>query len=440
MPRDTLTGSRIRERRIMAGLRQTDLAKRAEISASYLNLIEHNRRRIGGTLLRRIAGILGVEQALLTDGAEATLVASLREVASDQRGVGAELDQVEEFAGRFPGWAALLAGTGRRVAALERTVETLTDRMTHDPHLAASLHEMLTTVTAIRSAASILAEPGEIEPEWQMRFHRNIYDDSARLAETSRGLVSYLEAADDASAAISVPQEEVDALLETAGHHFAGLEAGQTTPDALAEKLTGGASDAAQDLLRRGLQRYAEDVERLPEAKLRDLVTQTGPDPLALAQAAGVDPALAMRRLASLPEDVLADPVGLVICDASGTLTYRKPLPDFAMPRFGSACPLWPLYRALNRPGMMLAEYVAQPGRAARRFRAFALAQPVGPVQVNRDPLFQAHMLVVPDPAPAPASGAQTGLVGVTCRICSRSRCAGRREPSILGGPEAEEF
>ena len=59
MTRDALTGSRIRERRVMAGQKQADLAKRIGISASYLNLIEHNRRRIGGKLLLNIAAALG---------------------------------------------------------------------------------------------------------------------------------------------------------------------------------------------------------------------------------------------------------------------------------------------------------------------------------------------------------------------------------------------
>ncbi|MCB1369110.1 MAG: helix-turn-helix transcriptional regulator, partial [Rhodobacteraceae bacterium] len=83
MARDTLTGSRIRERRIMGGLKQADLARRAGISASYLNLIEHNRRRIGGKLLLDIAEALDVEPAMLAEGAEATLIAGLREAASD---------------------------------------------------------------------------------------------------------------------------------------------------------------------------------------------------------------------------------------------------------------------------------------------------------------------------------------------------------------------
>ena len=60
MSREGLTGSRIRERRVMAGQKQADLAKAIGISASYLNLIEHNRRRIGGKLLLDIAAALDV--------------------------------------------------------------------------------------------------------------------------------------------------------------------------------------------------------------------------------------------------------------------------------------------------------------------------------------------------------------------------------------------
>ena len=105
MGRDALTGSRIRERRVMAGLKQADLAREIGISASYLNLIEHNRRRIGGKLLLNIAGALGVEPTALTEGAEAALIATLREAAVDAGLGGPELERADEFAGRFPGWA-----------------------------------------------------------------------------------------------------------------------------------------------------------------------------------------------------------------------------------------------------------------------------------------------------------------------------------------------
>lgn len=429
MARDTLTGSRIRERRVLRGIKQADLAREAGISASYLNLIEHNRRRIGGKLLLDIADILGVEPAALTEGAGAALIATLREAAADMPQAGAETDRVDEFAGRFPGWAQLLAQGHTRITQLERSLETLNDRMTHDPHLAASLHEMLSTVTAIRSAASILAEPGEIDAEWQARFHRNIYEDSGRLAETSRGLVTYLEADETSALDTGAPQEEVDAALEAAGHTVPVLEEGDDVEAALL-RLGKGLSSPARGLLRAWLERYARDARALPADRLMAQVERLGPDPAALAEALGAEPARVMRRLAALPPDLLPTPVGLAICDASGVLTYRKPLPDFPMPRFGAACPLWPLYRALSRPHVILAGPVVQAGRGGTLW-AEALATPLSGPAVNADPLYQAQMLVRPLPSGAERPETVPQL-GVACRVCPRDACQARREPSIL--------
>ena len=146
--REALTGTRIRDRRVMAGIKQSALAREIGISASYLNLIEHNRRRIGGKLLLDIASALGVEVSALTTGAEAALVATLREAGSDTPMAPGELDRAEDFAGRFPGWADALAQTHRRLAALEHTIEVLSDRLTHDPQVAASVHEVLSTAAS----------------------------------------------------------------------------------------------------------------------------------------------------------------------------------------------------------------------------------------------------------------------------------------------------
>lgn len=430
MPRDTLIGSRIRERRVLSGLKQAELARQAGISASYLNLIEHNRRRIGGKLLLGIAGVLGVEPAALTEGAGAALIASLREAAADLPEIRAELDRVDEFAGRFPGWAQVLAETRARVVQLERGLETLNDRMTHDPHLATSLHEMLSTVTAIRSAASILAEPGEIDAEWQARFHRNIYEDSERLAETSRSLVSYLEADETSPLETGAPQEEVDTVLDRAGHMIEELEQGDGVEPALS-RLGQDLSKAAVELLGTWLERYAEDASALPMDRLRPAIETHGPDPAALSLVLGADPARVMRRLAAMPLEVLPTPVGLAICDSSGVLIYRKPLPEFPMPRFGAACPLWPLYRALSRPHVILSGPVIQAGRGGGALWADALATPLGGPAVNTDPLYQAQMMVRFFQPGAELSAAPAP-VGVACRVCPREACEGRREPSIL--------
>ncbi|MEM9550795.1 MAG: short-chain fatty acyl-CoA regulator family protein [Pseudomonadota bacterium] len=431
MARDTLTGSRIRERRSIAGFRQADLARKVGISASYLNLIEHNRRRIGGKLLVNIADVLGVEPSMLSEGAEAALIATLREAAADAGPVAAETDRAEEFAGRFPGWAEVLAAAHRRIASLERTVETLSDRLAHDPHLAASLHEVLSTAAAIRSTASILAEPGDIEPEWRDRFHRNLNEDSLRLADSSKSLVRYLDETEDGDDRRVAPIEEVEALVAARGYHFPELEAGAEV-EAVVDAASELSSWAARHIARGVLSRYATDARSMPATEMTAALAQLGLDPMGLAQRFGVDLQAVFRRLAAMPPAVVGCEVGLVVCDAAGSLLFRKAIRGFPLPRFGAPCPLWPVFAALSRPTVPNLRRVMQQGRDGAEFDCLSLAHPVAPPDFSRDPLYQATMLITPAGSVQSTPDLAPEPVGSTCRVCPRAGCRARREPSIL--------
>ncbi len=435
MSQSRLAGSRIRERRLLQQMRQSDLAERVGISPSYLNLIEHNRRRIGGKLLINIAGALNVEPSLLAEGAEAALIERLRQAAAEAGEEGAELEQVEEYAGRFPGWARLMVAQRRRIAGLERAVETLNDRLTHDPHLAATLHEVLDTATAIRSTASILVETREIEPEWRDRFHRNINEDAQRLADGARSLAGFLDAADEGEGEPGSPQDEVEAFFTARRGHFQQLEAesGKATlaiPSDIVAQAPELISASAQVQALSALNRYQGDAKAMPLKEVQEVVAASGPDPLMLVAHFGVSLGRALRRIASLP-DIQA---GLVICDGSGTITFRQPVEGFVLPRYGSACPLWPLFRALSRPMVPLFDYLHQPSRIdeptqRRDFAAFAVAEPCGAPGLNREPLYEAHMLLLPQNGVVREASA---AVGANCRICAVPACPSRREPSIM--------
>lgn len=443
MGRSALTGTRVREMRLRLGMKQADLARAVGVSPAYLNLIEHNRRRVGPSLLAGLARSLGVAEAALAEGADSTLVEGLREAAAGAEaghggsqgslpgGAPPETDRIEEFLGRFPGWAGLLAERQARIGALERAVEALSERMAHDPHLSAALHEVVSAVTSIRSTAAILAETEDIDPEWRARFHRNIYDDSIRLSEAADALVAYLDASPGSETGLTSPQEEVEAWLARTGYHIAGLERPHPTP---AEALVAGvpelASEAARRLALAHIARYRADAEALPMEAFARAVGETGPDPAALAGRFGVGLAQVFRRLAALPDGV-GPPVGLVICDASGTLTFRRPTPGFAPPRHGAACPLWPLYEALARPMVPIRVAIEMAGRASVRFLSYAFAETRYPAGYDGPAVTEALMLILP--AQGPRSGAER-RVGTACRICPRSACAARREPSIAGG------
>ncbi|NEX44789.1 XRE family transcriptional regulator [Pseudotabrizicola algicola] len=428
----SLTGSLIRERRLALGLRQGDVAQAVGISASYLNLIEHNRRKVGADVLGRLAEVLGTEAASLAEGAGGALIDDLRAAAATAPGQQPELDRIEDFAGRFPGWAAVLAAQHHRAAHLERAVGALNDRLTHDPHLSASLHELLSALASVRSTAAILADTEDIEPDWRARFHQNLHQDSERLAVGAEALVAYLDGSDTAvDTGLAAPQEEVEGWLAGRGWHLAELEQAGGL-ERLEGEVAGLASAAARALARTFLRQAAAEALRLPDSALRRAMEQGESDPWVLAQRAGLPVLGVMRRIALLPDS----PAGLVVCDASGTLLFRKPVDGFALPRFGAACPLWPLFAALARPMTPFADHVEPAGRSARRFRTLSICETRLPLGFAGPELREAAMLILPDPGPR--SAAPVLALGSSCRICPRNPCPARREPSILAEAEAQ--
>ena len=201
-------------------------------------------------------------RALLTEGAEAALIdGAARGGGATPRGAAApSWTGSRNSPAAFPAgrscWPTRSAGAS---AALERTVETLTDRLAHDPHLAASLHEVLSTVTAIRSTASILAETGGARAGMARALspqHRRGQPAAGRR-RPSAGALSRRRPGDAGATPLS-PQEEVDAFLAAAGLPLRGAGAGRATP---AETIAGSAAERLghrrAQLLARTLERYA---------------------------------------------------------------------------------------------------------------------------------------------------------------------------------------
>lgn len=430
MEKTPLTGSRIRSYRVDRGMRQADLARACEISPSYLNLIEHNRRRIGGALLVRIAREIEVDPAYLSGLPEVRLVTEMDAAAEANADVSPERGRAEELASRYPGWARLIARQHRENRRLEQVIERLGDRLTHDPYLSASMHNVLTSVTAIRSASAILAQGGEIEPEWQARFHRNILEDSQRLTEATEGLVSYLDSEAGGETGGALPQDDLDRWLAKTDWRVDALEVDPSQDlDALISNLEVFSTKASQSLARNYLERYAADVLILPRERVLDHVAEGG-TATALAQQSGASLPVVFRRLASLGarETPNGDTYGLVSCDASGTLTFRKPLPAFDLPRYSAACPFWPLFAALQRPMTPVSSTVLMSGRDETRFHVQAFAELRYPAGFDAPGVTEAWMLIEPR-----MTGSEMATrVGTSCRICPEEECVARREPSVF--------
>lgn len=414
MDRSSMAGSRIRERRVSSGLKQTELAKAAGISASYLNLIEHNRRRIGGKTLNKLADVLDVSPALLSDGAEAALITGLLEAAGDDAAI--ETSRVEEFAGRFPGWAKLVTDLCQQREDLVSSVKALTDRIAHDPELSQSLHEVISTVTSIRSAASILADGQSLEPQWQNRFHRNINEDSERLASGAEALVRYLEGAPGGDVAVRTPLEQVHAFLSASDHHFSELEGagGSARIESIVARSELLASDPARTLAQFILDQYVRDARSLPLSEIAAYINEVGVDPVGIAEKTGQSLATVIRRLANLPEGIVGQ-LGFFMCDATGRMIVQKPSLGIDVFRAETKCTSWPLFQVLSSPGQVIQTRIRQ---GDVRVLALAVNFEVRPASVNRQAICHAQMLILPDNQNGPVRP-----VGASCSLCVEGIC-----------------
>ncbi|MCW1932993.1 helix-turn-helix transcriptional regulator [Pararhodobacter zhoushanensis] len=445
MPKSALSGTRIRALRTARRLGQADLARMAGVSPSYLNLIEHNRRRASPRIIEAIAGALQISPETLDERAGDAQVEALRAAAARAHpasvtGTAPEIDRAEELTGRFPGWAALITQLHTATETQDRTIERLSDRMAHDPNLSEALHEIVSAVTAVQSTAAILAESEDLEPEWRARFHRNIHQDSVRLANAAEALVAFLDTFGEETG-LAAPQEELESWLEHQGFHVAAIEH-PASPDWNA--LTSGqaelASAAARTLAVSWLDRARVDAQALPLAQLMPvLMAMLGGGgvfaPEVLARQFGVSLAQLFRRLATLPSAPGVPRFGLAVCDGSGTLTFRRPVDGFQLPRFGGACPLWPLYEALGQPDRPVRALVEFAGRPPARFVAHAIAGARDPLRFDPPHVWEASMLVTPALVAATSGdSAEPRGVGTSCRVCPRMDCPARREPSIVAG------
>jgi XRE family transcriptional regulator, fatty acid utilization regulator len=238
-------GFRIKERRRALGMTQAGMARDLNISASYLNLIEANKRPIGGRLLQQIARLLDLDLDALTGESERRLIADLAEAAGGPgfRQLGANPDKVPELVARFPAWAAALRALVRTTFMQAETIAALSDRLSRDPALSDALYGIITHATAIRSTVEILGGSAAVSPAARDRFEAMVGEEAARLAEAAQAIVRHFERASGQSRPGS-PVEEVDDYLIANQNYFPVLE---EAAGALRRELTknGSATDAA---------------------------------------------------------------------------------------------------------------------------------------------------------------------------------------------------
>lgn len=492
---DRLMGLKIRNLRKGKGLTQNALARRVGISASYLNLIESNKRPVAGALLHRIGAVLEVDAAELDGSAERRMVAMVEELAAQPAIAGPKgpPQGAEEIVARYPEWAELMLRLHRAYHDQTQAVQALADRLNRDPFLGESVHSMLTHVTSISSAAEILRDGEDLSPEDRARFLSIIGADSIRMSAVAQSLIGFFDSA-QIRIRSATPMEHVDSFIFQTHNHFPVLEeiaerfrssflseaafmdaatrladeeatakyadaapasirfatmrkaAHRLADEAIAEIVAGHpalASEESRAIAAAALTSYLAAALLMPYDRFLETAEASRYDLDVLARRFGVSYEQASHRLATLRRPG-AEGIAFAFMrsDPSGYVTKRLPLPGLPLPRYGTACPLWPVYGAFQTPGVTVPEFGQLP--SGDRFLFFARAVEKASARASRPRRLMSVMLACLA-SEADRIACADGIdpvratipVGTVCRLCPRAACSYRQEDPLIAKSNA---
>ena len=411
-----MAGARIQSYRKQNKLSQAELAKRVGISASYLNLIEHDKRKVAGKLLSDIARQLGLQPDQLSRGITTDMIERLQQAArrftSQNASQPAELNQIEQFVTHFPGWAQLLDQQIKAYESGEKLNELLSDRMSHDPVLAESLHIMLSNITAIRATAELLTVQGAMPDEQRTKFTRNIFQESKRLSTTAEKLLMHF----DSKISLSEPNDHI-AIATDATRAAAAEKADPPTQANLPLSVINDHN-------------YAQISDIITAQNLIATMKHHHCDPFAIAAHFGISPRLTFYRLSELDSHDLLPAFGLLEIDNASGVLHRKEIGALRLPSRSGACPRWPIYRALSSPGHPIT--MRMQINSGEYVNAFAIAESEERRHIHLPPLTKAVMIYTEMTTPRPDSFVPSIEVGFHCSVCARTDCDDRRETYAL--------
>src|SRR5690606_26846520 len=219
-------GFRISNRRKSLKISQAGLARLVGISPSYLNLIENNKRDVGGALLQRVALHLSIDIDDLTGQAEQKLLQDLEEAYADPmvESLPFQTDERRQMVAQYPASAQAMARLHRAYTDAVASADAFADRLRSDPLLSQLLHQILSGVAAVRSSAEILEDVADLDEGEQQRFLAAIGRETRNLGAVARNLIGHFENASADRRSGSAVRELDDLLIERT-NYFPALEA-----------------------------------------------------------------------------------------------------------------------------------------------------------------------------------------------------------------------
>lgn len=455
-------GGRVRRLRRQENLSQAALAAELGISASYLNLIEHNRRNLTVPILIKLAERFDLELSEIAESDEGRLSADLMEAFGDDLfgDIGLTNTDVRDL-------VSSNSTVARAILALYDRYRNIRDDAEMAVANPRSANDEAPASDRLPSeqVSDFLQARANHFPELEEAAER-VGHDSALSGEDTLGAMSTFLTNTFGVRVVDLPEDESRAvrrfdpesrilalsnMLPAASRNFQaahqiGLLAAEREIDLLVDEgdFTG---DDGRRLARIALANYFAGALLMPYDAFHKAAKTHRYDVELLQHRFGVSFEQACHRLTTLQRPRKRGvPFHLLRSDIAGNISKRFSLSGIHIPRHGGACPRWNVYTAFLQPGTInvqisqmpdgktffcIARTVLKSGGGYGQPRSY-LSIGLGCEMSDASELVYADGIDLDRPE-------RVVPIGVSCRTCSRMDCGQRAFPPVAHTLETDE-
>lgn len=451
-----LLGAKVRVLRRKQEMSQAALADKLSISASYLNLIENNRRPLTAPLLIRLAQIFQVDLQVFATSDDSRLVSDLVEAFGDPMFDHHLLSTTDlrEFATSSPHVARAVLSMYSAFAESRAQVATLSERLSEGERVAGIVPAGLPS----EEVSDFIERRGNFFPELEERAEAlwqkaelsadDVYGGLLRFMQSAhRTRVELLKAGEGGKTMRHYdPRTRVIALSELlpprSRRFQLGYQVGLITQSDVIDQLTQDealTTPQARALGRVALANYFAACLYMPYRPFLEAARSERYDVELLGHRFGTSFEQVCHRLTSLRRPGFEGvPFHFLRIDIAGNISKRFSGSGIQIARYSGACPRWNVHAALLTPGMIRVQISQMPdgsryfciARTVRSDRGgYHMPHTVHAIGLGCDVRY-ARALVYADGVDVDSADAAVP-VGVTCRACERLDCEQRAFPPI---------
>ncbi len=441
-------GGRIQKLRRDKSVSQAQLAAALGISASYLNLIEHNRRRVTVGLLLKFAHYFGVEAGELAESDKSRLAGDLMELFGDEMFADLELTNhdvhdvavsnakvAQALVRLFDNYLALRKSNGHSASVLVDTsqdvaTDAVSDFLQHNNNYFPELEEAAARVRTDIDLASEAFDQG------LKTYLYNVYGLKWRQGTKAdippRGV--WRENGDIVTAELLPAESAVFAIAQHLGHLVCESEIERLLESSVLPA-------EASPIAREALAAYFAAALIMPYEPFYRACVDTRYDIERIGRTFKASFEQVCHRMTTLQRPGLSGvPFHLVRTDIAGNISKRFSLSGIHIPRHSGACPRWNVYSAFLHPEQLNVQISQMP--EGERYLCIAKSIAKGGYRYNAPRRYMsiglgchiahAAALIYSDGIDL-SSREQTVPIGIGCRVCPRENCGQRAHPQVRG-------